>query len=70
MIHAGTPLALLLLIGRLQELTSSCLKLFEILLFLISYTRLSVPKPRTFEKFGVSLALLTTLSNKGHCWIL
>ena len=32
MIHAGTPLALYLLIGRLQDLTSSCSKLFEILL--------------------------------------
>ena len=31
-------MALLLLIGRLQDLNSSCSKLFEILLFLLSYT--------------------------------
>ena len=42
LVDAGARLVLLLLIGRLQDLTSSCLKFFEILLFLISYTGLHV----------------------------
>ena len=52
LVHAGAPLVLLFLIGRLQDLTSSCSKLFEILHFLNSYMGLSVRKPRTFEQFG------------------
>ena len=39
-------------------------------LVLISYTGLSFPKTRNFEKFGKKYALLSTLSNKRHCWIL
>ena len=46
MVDAGAPMALLFLIGRLQDLTSSCLKLFQILLFSDGPTRLSVPKRR------------------------
>ena len=52
LVHARAPLVLLFLIGRLQDLISSCSKLFEILLFLLSYTRLSVPETRALEKFG------------------
>ena len=59
LIHAGAPLTLLFLSGRLQDLTSSCSKLFEILLFLIGYTRLSVRKTRA-----------SCLSNKKDCCIL
>ena len=65
-----TPLAPLFRIGRLQYFTSSCAKLFKILLLLISYIRLSVPKSTTGEKFGLSEALLTSLSNKRQCLIL
>ena len=52
--NAGGPLAFLFLIGRLQEFTSSCSKLFEILLRLISESRFSVPKIRIFKKFGMN----------------
>ena len=62
-------MAVLFLIGRLQDLTSSCSKLLEILLFLISCNRLSVPKRRTFQKFGMSSALSTPFPNNTHCWI-
>ena len=37
---------------EITDLTSSCSKLFEILLFLNCYTGLSVPKTRRFEKIG------------------
>ena len=70
LVHAEAPLVLLSLIQKLQEPTSFCSKLFEILLFSDSYPRLSVPKARKFEKLGMNKALLTTLSNKRHCWIL
>ena len=42
-----------MLIGGLEDLTISCSKLFEILLFSNGYTGLSVPKRRTFEKSGI-----------------
>ena len=48
----GAPLVLLFLIGKLFDLASSCLKLFEILLFLNCYTGLSVPKTSIFDIFG------------------
>ena len=63
-------MVLLFLIRKLQDLTSSCSKSLEILLLSDSYTRFSFPKRRTFENFGDSEALLTTVSNKRHCWIL
>ena len=54
LVHAGAPLVLLFLTRKLQDLTSSCSKLFEILPFSDSSTRLSVPKRRQNELFGVS----------------
>ena len=51
LVHAGGCLVLLLLIGKLQDLTSSWLEFFEILLFLISCTGIHVTatglEPRT-----------------------
>ena len=44
--HAGASAVLPLLIGKLQDLTSSYSKLIEILIFLKCYTELSVPKTR------------------------
>ena len=52
LVHAGAPLVLLFPIGRLKDLTRSCSKLFEILLFLISYTGLHASRTRILEKFG------------------
>ena len=52
LVHAGAPLVLLFLIGRLEDLTSYCLKLVEILLFSISCTGLSFQKTRTFWNIG------------------
>ena len=52
LIHAGPRLVLLFLIRKLQHPTSSCLKVFEILLFPDSYTRFCVPKTIKFEIFG------------------
>ena len=52
LVHAGAPSALLFLIRKLQDLTSSCLKVFEILLFSDSSMRLSVPKAIKLEIFG------------------
>ena len=54
LIDAAAPSALLSSIGRLEELTSSSSNLFEILLFLDSPTRLSVPKTTKYEKFCVT----------------
>ena len=54
LVHAGAPLVLLFLILRLKDLPRCCLKLFEILPLLITYTRLFDPKTRTFEKFGMN----------------
>ena len=70
MVHAAAHLVLLFGIGSFQDVTSSCSKLFEILLFLSSYTGLCAPKTRTFEKFGKKYALLSTLPNKRYCCIL
>ena len=53
LVHARAPLAVLFLIERIQELMSSCSKMFEIVHLVISYTRLSVPKTRTCEKLGM-----------------
>ena len=68
LVHAGAPLIILLLIRKLQGLTSSYLKVFEILLFSDSYTRFSVPRTIKFEIFGKREALLTTPTKKRHCW--
>ena len=70
LVHAGAPLVLLLLIARLQDLTSSCANLCEILPFSNSYSGLSFPKTRTLERFCKIEALLTSLSGKAHCWLL
>ena len=51
-VHAGAPVLLLFLISKLQDLTSSYLKVFEIFLFSYSYTRFSFPKTIKFEIFG------------------
>ena len=47
LLHAGAPSVILFLIGKLQNLTSSCSKLIEILIFL-GYTGLSVRKTKIF----------------------
>ena len=52
LVLASTPLVLCFLIERLQNLPSSCWKLFQTLLSLITYTEWSVLEKRTFEKFG------------------
>ena len=57
--HAGVSLVLLFLIRKLQDLNSSYSKVFEVLLFLDSYTRFSVPKTIKSEKFGKMQAVLT-----------
>ena len=49
LVHAGASLVLFFLIGKLQNLTSSFLKIFEIFIFLNYYTVLSVQKTRVFE---------------------
>ena len=51
--HAGAPLVHLFLIRELQDLTSSWLKVFQILLFSDSYTRFSIPETIKFEIFGL-----------------
>ena len=50
LVDAGASLLLVFLIGKLKDLISSYLKLFEIFIFLISSAILSVPK--TFKKFA------------------
>ena len=52
LVHAGASLALLFLIGGLQDLIGSCSKLFEIILFWISYTTLSIPKTRILKNLA------------------
>ena len=51
-VHAGALSILLLLIGILEDLTSSCSKLFEKFLLLKCYTELSVPKTGILEVLG------------------
>ena len=51
LVHAGAPLVLLFLIRKLQDLTSSCLKVFEILLFFGS-CRSSFP--RSFPNWEIT----------------
>ena len=46
LVHAGAHLVLSFLIGKLQDLTSSCSKIIERLLFLRSETTLSVSKKK------------------------
>ena len=58
-------MVLLMLIGRLEDLTISYSKLFEILLFLISCTGLFVRKTRAFQKFGTKEGLLSLLLRIG-----
>ena len=52
LVHAGPPSVLYLSVPKLQNFTSSCLKIIEILIFLKCYTGLSVPKTRILEIFG------------------
>ena len=52
LVHDGAPWVLFFLIGKLQNLTNSCWKLFKKLLFLKYYTGLSVLKTRILEIFG------------------
>ena len=54
LVDAGAPLVDLLVIHPLEDFTSSCTKLFEILRLSDSSTRFSVRKRINFEKFGKS----------------
>ena len=52
MVQAGALSVLLSLIGKLQDVRSSCSKLFEKMLSLKCYTGFFDPKTRIFEMFG------------------
>ena len=62
-VDAGSPLILLFLLSGLQDLTSSCSKLFTILLFLITYWTL-----KAFGNYdhGCILEILYIVNNYGH----
>ena len=52
LVHVRAPLGFLFLIRKLQDLkNSSCLKVFEILLFSDRYARFSVAKTLKFKIF-------------------
>ena len=69
-VHAGAPSFLFFITGRLEDLTSFCFKLFEILFYSDSCARFSVANTIKFEKLGKRKALLTRLSNKRQCSVL
>ena len=52
LVHPGAPPVLLFLIGKFQDLTSSCSKLFEKFLLLKCYTGFYVLKTRILQIFG------------------
>ena len=52
LVNGRAPSVLLFLTEKLQNLTSCCLKVIEILIFLKSYTGLSVLKTKILEIFG------------------
>ena len=63
LVYTGAPSVFLFLVGILQDLTSSCLKVIQTLIFFKCYTGLSVPKTKYWKCFARSKMMMIMMMN-------